>query len=183
MSRFAIQMALIPVTLVLAACAPETREPTSPAVTPAAVAAATAAAASSSDRPIVGRCEAVSQPPVAAGPGMIRQVDVGSCQLSHLGRAAFHSDKLISLASGTQTTQVTLTAANGDVLRGSGSGTNTLIAPGLVGFETDIAFTGGTGRFAGATGTARAEGMADVVGRTSSLTLEGGIAYRASDRR
>ena len=89
----------------------------------------------------------------------------------------------LDLAAGTQRGERTLTAANGDVLRMVSVGTSTPRGPGLVGFVATHTFVGGTGRFANATGQARGEGIANLVTRTTVATLDGWIAYDASDRR
>ncbi len=134
-------------------------------------------------RPLAGRCETVLAPTEVLRPGIVRQVDTGSCQLSHLGRAEFTSDKVIRLAAGTQTTEATFTAANGDVLRAVGAGTSAPSGAGRVSFTATLTFVGGTGRFAQATGQVRTEGTANLVARTASLEIVGGwIAYDASDR-
>jgi uncharacterized Zn-binding protein involved in type VI secretion len=127
--------------------------------------------------PISGSCELAIQPAQPVSPGVIRQLDVGTCQLSHLGKSTFVSDKVINLMAGTQTAQVSITAANGDILYASGTGTNAMVAPGKVAFRVDFVFTGGTGRFAAASGTAVSEGEADLVNAQSRLTLNGSIAY------
>lgn len=141
-----------------------------------------AAGGAPSARPLTGRCETVLEPTRFIRPGVIGQVDTGVCQLAHLGRAEFYSAKVIDLATGTQTTEATFTAANGDVLRAAGAGTNSPAGPGRARFTATLTFTGGTGRFARASGEARVTGEADLVARTSTLTLEGAVAYAASDR-
>lgn len=45
------------------------------------------------------------------------------------------------------------TAANGDTLTAEGSGQATLVAPGALSIVETTTITGGTGRFAGATGS------------------------------
>lgn len=134
-------------------------------------------------RPLAGECETVLAPAGFIRPGVVRQVDTGVCHLSHLGRTTLYSVKVIDLVAGTQTTEATFTAANGDVLRATGSGTNTITGPGRAAYTATLVFAGGSGRFANATGEARVNGEADLVARTSALTLEGEIAYAASDRR
>jgi hypothetical protein len=90
----------------------------------------------------------------------------------------------INFALGTQTSVAyDFTAANGDVLRSSVSGTNTPSGPGTARISATMKFTGGTGRFANATGEAHAEGVANFVTRSSSVTYDGWISYDASDRR
>ena len=139
-------------------------------------------AESAPSRRIAGRCETVLAPPLPLSPGVVRQIDRGSCQLSHLGRADFYSDKTIQLAAGTQSTIATFTAPNGDLLEAAGSGANVLISPGRVRFTAMLTFTGGTGRFAGSSGQASVEGEADLVNGTSTLSLDGTVAYAGSTR-
>jgi hypothetical protein len=127
--------------------------------------------------PLRGNCDLVAQPAEPIGPGVIRQVDVGRCQLSHLGRSTLVSDKVINLSAGTLTTEIVITAANGDILYGSGAGTSTMIAPGRVAFRTEVTFTGGTGRFAGASGEAVLEGEADLPSATATLEMTGWLMY------
>jgi hypothetical protein len=128
-------------------------------------------------RALSGRCEATFAPPQPVSPGVIRQVDTGYCQITHLGRVAFSSTKEINVVAGTQTTVATFTKRNGDELRSVGSGTSAPSGPGRVRFAARSEFTGGTGRFEGATGRTQVTGEANLVDQTSALTLEGWIAY------
>ena len=175
-------IAAVLVTLALTGCAPDGLTPTAPGGEPVLARAGAGESHALRPRPLTGNCETVLAPTELLRPGVIRQVDTGSCQLSHLGRTAFYSDKVIQLFTGTQTTQATFTAANGDVLRAVGSGTNAPSGPGRARFTATLTFVGGTGRFAGATGEARVEGESTLATRTASLTLEGWVAYDASDR-
>jgi hypothetical protein len=127
--------------------------------------------------PIRGTCELAIQPAEPVGPGVIRQLDVGTCRISHLGMTTMVSDKLINLAAGTQTTEVIFTAANGDLLHASGSGTNSMTAPGLVAFRVELTLTGGTGRFSDATGMVVSEGVANLANAQAHLTMAGTIRY------
>ena len=177
-----MRTANVPVALLaaaLAACGPAD---SSTITAPAAPAPARAAAAALPMRPLAGSCETVLAPTQFVRPGVIRQVDTGVCHLSHLGRTRFYSTKLINVVAGTQTTEATFTAANGDVLRAVGAGTNTPAGPGRADYAATLTFTGGSGRFARATGRATVRGQADLVARTSALTLEGSVAYAAADR-
>ena len=124
-----------------------------------------------------GRCDTVLAPTVDISPGVARQVDNGSCQLTPFGTTVFLGDKVLQLAAGTQSVDVTLTMANGDVLRALGAGTNAVTAPGRVHFVATIKFTGGTGRFAGATGEARAEGDSDLIGRKATFSMDGTVIF------
>ena len=128
--------------------------------------------------PFSASCELTIQPPTPVGPGLIHQIDSGACErVTHLGRAAFTSDKVINVVAGTQTLEATFVAANGDVLRGSGTGTSALVGPGRVAFTATLTFAGGTGRFANATGQATITGEADLPAARSHMTATGSILY------
>jgi hypothetical protein len=127
--------------------------------------------------PFNARCTLAIQPPTPVGPELIHQLDTGECQVAHLGRTTFVSDKIINVVAGTQTLEATFTAANGDVLRASGSGTSSMVSPGIVAFEATITFDGGTGRFADATGSAVIRGQANLAAGTSAPEMTGTIQY------
>jgi hypothetical protein len=133
--------------------------------------------------PVSGTCNTSFDPPTFPLPPVIRQVDNGTCQLAHLGRTAIYLLQDINLVAGTQTSlELTLTAANGDVLRGSNVGTHVSNGPTSV-FSSVLTLTGGTGRFANATGQWRLEGTADHMTNTATFTVvDGWITYDASDR-
>lgn len=139
-----------------------------------------------SGRPISGTCNTTFDPPVfIRPPAVFSQADEGHCRLSHLGASEFYSLKEIDFNAGTQkTTEAYFTAANGDVLRASGEGFSSPGEPGKILFNAVLNFEGGTGRFTGATGSIRVEGVADVINRTASFTLSDGlISYEARNRR
>lgn len=165
--------------LALAACAGDASPITAPDAPTLARASARSTAAPA--RPIRGSCE-LTVSPLPSSPPIIRQTDTGTCQLSHLGRTAYAGVLELNLATGTQRGERTLTAANGDVLRVVAVGTSTPSGPGLVSFVATLTFVGGTGRFANATGQARGEGTANLAIRRTSVTIDGWIAYDASDR-
>ncbi|CAA9312915.1 MAG: hypothetical protein AVDCRST_MAG68-1356 [uncultured Gemmatimonadetes bacterium] len=140
-------------------------------------------ALNSAARPVSGECETTFTPPPFPPPPSFTQVDTGTCQLAHLGRVDLRSEQTINFAAGTQSGERTLTAANGDILRAVHTGTSRLAGPGQVRFAATLRFVGGTGRFAGATGTARAEGTAHLGSRTATMRIvDGWIAYAAQDR-
>lgn len=139
------------------------------------------AAAASARRPLVGSCELSfspappSQP--APPPGVIRQIDVGTCQLSHLGRTAYAGVLEIDFANGTQRGTRTLTAANGDQLFLTAVGTSAPSGPGMRSIAATLTITGGTGRFANARGELHATGTANLITSTTVSEFEGWIAY------
>jgi hypothetical protein len=162
MRRFFTGPILLP--LLLSACADPPTAPPTPQFAMAAT-------------PFRGGCELVIQPPEPISPGVVRQIDVGDCRISHLGRATFISDKIINFVASTQTIQGTYIAANGDLLYANGAGTSQMVAPGRVAFQGTVTFEGGTGRFANAYGTASITGEADLVNARSSFTTTGMISY------
>lgn len=127
--------------------------------------------------PFSVRCEMQIQPPTPVGPGLLHQVDTGTCHGTHIGRAQITSDKIIDVVNGTQTLDITFVAANGDELRGTGAGTNSPVGPGLVAFTATLTFTGGTGRFADASGQATITGQADLAAGRSHMTTIGAIEF------
>jgi hypothetical protein len=89
-------------------------------------------------------------------PNTILAHDVGEGNATHLGRFAWYSEFTITqnLATGvgTATGHAVLTAANGDQLYATFTGTG-VVAGGVATVVETYTITGGTGRFAGATGS------------------------------
>jgi hypothetical protein len=127
--------------------------------------------------PFTGSCELAIQPATPVSPGVIRQLDLGECLISHLGKSTFISDKIINVVAGTQVITGTYTAANGDILYANGTGTNQMVAPGVVAFQATVTFAGGTGRFADATGSATLSGSANFATGRSQFSTSGSIVY------
>jgi hypothetical protein len=104
------------------------------------------------DRPVKGTSTSTTTVDLANGTG----VSDGSGHLSHLGRFTFHNDFTSFTVTGPDTFSFTLTAivvaANGDEIFTTGTGTGTVTATGS---ESTLVstITGGTGRFADASGT------------------------------
>ena len=130
--------------------------------------------------PMGGSCETSLAGPPVVNPPIITQSDVGVCQLAHLGRVSAYDTQQINLATGTETAQVTFTAANGDELRLTNVGSNTRTGPTTIAFTGTMTVVGGTGRFTGATGQLSAAGTADLVSGKGWITLDGSIGYDAS---
>ena len=119
----------------------------------AAVSPATALGkAKGTDRPSSGTSSSTTTVDLATGTGSV----VGSGQLSHMGRFTFTNDITSFTLTGPDTFSLTLTAiivaANGDEIYTTATGTGTLTPTGS---ETTLVstITGGTGRFAEASGT------------------------------
>jgi hypothetical protein len=67
------------------------------------------------------------------------------------------------------------TAANGDTLTAHFTGVAMLIAPGILYIEESATITGGTGRFAGATGSFTSDRLYDMLEGTTTGSFEGTI--------
>jgi hypothetical protein len=101
--------------------------------------------------PFRGTFEAIEYTSGGAFPLFVQSLS-GKGQATHLGRftvtTVYHINVLTLEGEGVST----LTAANGDALFGTSSGTAT-VGEGIAYIHETYTITGGTGRFAGATGT------------------------------
>jgi hypothetical protein len=132
--------------------------------------------------PIKGHCETTPvAPPIVTFP-FLREEDIGTCELSHLGRTVLHAFRVVNLVAGTQVAVITYTAANGDVIRTTAVGASTSTGPTSFRFTGTTTIAGGTGRFANATGEMQAEGVVDLTTNNASIAYDGWISYDASDR-
>lgn len=117
----------------------------------ALVPASAAAKAGGTDRPVSGKSTSTTIVNTATGTG----TSDGSGQLSHLGAFTFHNDITSFTVTGSTFSfalTASVVAANGDVIFTTATGTGTLTATGS---ESTLVstITGGTGRFADASGT------------------------------
>ena len=138
----------------------------------------------SAARPAGGTCDLVSRtilPPEPGQPANVRHLQLGyECQLRHLGRTTATNEETSTftptgiIISNT----ATYTAANGDQLFVTFSGTATLpdanLAVSISGTET---VTGGTGRFAGATGSLSRTGTVSTASLSGRFEMVGTINY------
>ena len=129
------------------------------------------------ERPFKGSCAVTFNPPSFPPPPIHHQTDVGTCQLTELGRTEFYGEQDINFAAGTQSGWRRLTAANGDQLYVTHTGTSGRTAPTLVSFVAQMTIVGGTGRFVGATGFALGIGTANLATNSTSVDIEGWIRY------
>jgi len=129
------------------------------------------------ERPFTGSCSLTFNPPSFPPPPIHHQTDVGTCQLTHLGNTEFYGEQDINFAAGTQSGWRRLTAANGDELYVTHTGTSALTAPGKVSFRAQMTIIGGTGRFAGAVGSAVGIGTATLATNSTFITIDGWIRY------
>ena len=96
---------------------------------------------------------------------------------THLGRFAVAVPHLVDLPTRTAAGTYEFTAANGDKLiaRFTGQATPTA-TPGVIYIEETATITGGTGRFAGATGSFVVERLYDRIAGTTVGSFEGTIS-------
>ena len=102
---------------------------------------------------------------------------------SHLGRYTAVANFTVIAAArpedATAVGTVTLTAANGDVIRATDAGVSAPTGTvGVVDITETWTITGGTGRFAGATGTLTVTRRLDQASNASSGSLDGTIQLR-----
>jgi hypothetical protein len=99
---------------------------------------------------------------------------------THLGRFTVTGPHRVNLAATPATAVGTFefTAANGDTLRASFTGLGTPTAtPGIASIVETATITGGTGRFAGATGSFIVERIVDLINLQTTGSFEGTIIW------
>jgi hypothetical protein len=118
--------------------------------------------AKGTDRPLSGTSSSTTTLDLATGTGSV----AGSGQLSHLGRFTFTNDITSFTLTGADTFNLTLTAilvaANGDKVCTAATATGTLTPTGSDATLVST-ITGGTGRFAGASGTLTTKISSEIV--------------------
>ena len=142
---------------------------------------ASRAAGAAVERPWKGRCDVETVVTEFGSTGPTKFHQTGVCQLAHLGRTTVVTDETRVPETGTTAVTSTFTAANGDRLYTTGIVRGSAVAPdGSLTITGTYTAVGGTGRFAGASGTAvfaetaRINPPGPTVG---TYTLEGRLAY------
>ena len=99
----------------------------------------------------------------------------GTGNATHLGRYSIEFIATVNQATrqGVGPGLLVFTAANGDTLTAEGMGQATLLAPGVLSITETATITGGTGRFAGATGSFVIERTFFVAAGLTSGSFEG----------
>jgi hypothetical protein len=142
----------------------------------------TVAASGASDHvPLRGRDFGTFGGTPTTDPQVVLTRDSASGEATPFGRYTLVAHEFINLATLTvKGGAFTLTAANGDTLTGEYSGQAVAEFPTIIHYEVSGPITGGTGRFAGATGTITFDGFADL--QTGLLTdrISGAISDRDS---
>jgi hypothetical protein len=90
-------------------------------------------------------------------PPMASVLITGTGEATQLGRFTVDVPHLVNQATRVGAGSYRFTAANGDTLTADFSGQATPVAPGVLSITETAVITGGTGRFAGATGEFTAE--------------------------
>lgn len=134
-------------------------------------------------RPAASRCqtEITFLPPAPGQPPNVQRMIIShTCQIAHLGRTTGTSEQVVTLTptGSTIANTTAYTAANGDQLFSSFTGTGTLPdASGVLTFQGTETYVGGTGRLVGASGRASILGSASVVTSTGAFEGEGTLSY------
>ena len=139
-----------------------------------AVLASTTLAAGEREFQLKGSLEASETQQVVFPTAFIDLTGTGNA--THLGRFTLNLEAELNLPTLSATGSATLVAADGSTLflEGTGQGTPTDV-PGIVSIVETFTITGGTGRFAGATGNVTVERLIDRATLISSGTISGTI--------
>jgi hypothetical protein len=118
----------------------------------------------------------VERTPVPGEPLVLVEVDGGG-KAAHLGRFTFEAPHYVNTATRTAAGTYTFTAANGDTLTADFTGTATPVPGSSLLYIVETAtITGGTGRFADATGSFTVERLYDPVDGTTTGSFEGTLS-------
>ena len=111
------------------------------------------------------------------GPPFVAVAVEATGQATHLGKFTLDIPHIVNRKARTADGRYEFTAANGDTLRADFKGTARPTAiPGVLYIEETATITGGTGRFAGATGIFSVERWYDMVAGTTIGSFEGTIS-------
>jgi hypothetical protein len=105
----------------------------------------------------------------------VRHLD-GTGNATHLGQFTLSADFTVTMSTGNATGTATWTAANGDQIRASVVGHGDIVAFPTVTIAETHTITGGTGRFANASGIITIERSANILTGASTGSLSGTIS-------
>jgi hypothetical protein len=142
---------------------------------------ATGAGVLSNDQevPFKGRLEGTATITPGTPPFLSVSID-GMGNATHLGRFTVEIPHVVNTTNRTSTGTYEFIAANGDTLTAGFTGHATLIAPGVLSIVETATITGGTGRFADATGSFAVERVFNQVTRLTTGSFEGTVSSPGS---
>jgi hypothetical protein len=127
--------------------------------------------------PFKGRLEGVVTVTPVSPPFIVDVLVNAAGEATHLGRFTLAIPHRVNRANGTATGSYHLTAANGDTLFASFAGQSMPTpTPGVIYIAETATITGGTGRFAGATGGFICERLFDAVNFMTTGSFNGTIS-------
>lgn len=137
---------------------------------------ATGAGVLSNDQevPFKGRLEGTAT--ITPGSPFLSVSIEGTGNATHLGRFTVEIPHVVNTTNRTSTGTYEFTAANGDTLTAGFTGQATLTAPGVLSVVETATITGGTGRFADATGSFTVERLFNQVTGLTTGSFEGTIS-------
>lgn len=119
--------------------------------------------------------------PGSCSDGSLEVVIAGTGRATQLGAYAYTANECFDPLSGTFAGAPTLTAANGDMIVGTYAGqVFATTDPNVITYEEELVISGGTGRFAEATGTLHVTGLANLATLEYSQTLIGTVSTPGS---
>jgi len=132
--------------------------------------------------PFKGSDEGGFQLPGACAGGSLEEVVIGGTgRATQLGAYTYSATECFDAVSGAFAGSATLTAANGDAITGTYQGQVSGTAdPDDITYQEELELTGGTGRFAGATGTLQVAGVANLLTLEYGQTLTGTVSRPAA---
>jgi hypothetical protein len=140
-----------------------------------ALLASVAVSATAAETPFKGTVDAVETGTVVGGTRFL--VRDGGGTATHLGKYTEHITMQINLSTRHSMGAATFTAANGDTLTATVEGQATPASPGVLSIVEVYSITGGTGRFADATGSFTLHSTANQATGVSSGTFSGAIDH------
>ena len=140
-----------------------------------AVSLASVAVAVAAETPFKGTLSAVETSQLVFPIASVDREGTGTA--TYLGKYTERVTLQVNVLTGSSTGAPTFTAANGDTLTASIAGQSTPTSPGVLSIVEVYTITGGTGRFAGVTGTFTLESTLNLATGVSSGTFSGDIDH------
>ena len=164
---------LLAISVVSAGCSQLPTSPTAPGGT--AMAEEATQARGGTDLPFRGSFQGTEVDQVVPPNLLVNGTADGTA--THLGRYTATFTVVVDLATSSSVGSIVLVAANGDELAGRFTGQGTATAPNVAHIIENVTITGGTGRFAGASGSFTIDRTLDqLTGLSSGSLTEGSIS-------